>query len=384
MRQPPTSIRARLVLPLLGALCVLALLFPTGAAASRNLQIGIMDDAQVRDHRDPAFAELGSLRPEVLRVTLWWKELAPTMPANPRDPASYNWALYDDVVIRAREKNISVMFTILGTPSWANGGRARNVAPTRPGISLRDFSYAAAKHFSGLYVRGDGKLIPKVTRWTAWNEPNLPFWLKPRSFRRGQHLRALALAYARICNGVMVGVHQAGRERGIAERVACGVTAPQKKGRLSYAPITFLRAIKAARAKFDVYAHHPHPRSRTQSPTTRPRGSGTIVLGNISVLVKELTRLYGRKKLWLTEFGYQTNPPDRQMGVSRRTQARWMKTAFTIARRNPRIDMLVWFLFRDEPDLNGSRFGAPGWQSGLISVSGTRKPSFTTFRRLPR
>ncbi len=384
MRQPPTSIRARLVLPLLGALCALALLFPAGAAASRSLQVGIMDDAQVRAHPDRAFAELGELRPEVLRVMLWWNELAPARPANPRDPAAYNWAVYDDIVIRAREKNINVMFTILGTPSWANGGRNRTVAPKKPGISLRDFSYAAAKHFSGLYVRGDGKLIPSVTRWTAWNEPNLPFWLKPLSFRRGQHLRALALAYARICNSVMVGVHQAGRERGIAERVACGVTAPQKKGRLSYTPITFLRAIKAARAKFDVYAHHPHPRSRTQSPTTRPRGSGTIVLGNISVLVKELTRLYGRKKLWLTEFGYQTNPPDRQMGVSRSTQAKWMKTAFTIARRNPRIDMLVWFLVRDEPDYNGSRFGAPGWQSGLIGAAGARKPSFTTFRRLPR
>jgi hypothetical protein len=116
MRQPPTSIRARLVPPLLAALCGVVALFPPAAAGSRALQVGIMDDAQVRAHPDWAFAELGALRPEVLRVMLWWNELAPTRPANPRDPASYNWALYDDIVIRAQEKNISVMFTIFGTP----------------------------------------------------------------------------------------------------------------------------------------------------------------------------------------------------------------------------------------------------------------------------
>ena len=46
--------------------------------------------------------------------------------------------------------------------------------------------------------------------------------------------------------------------------------------------------------------------------------------------------------------------------------------------------MLVWFLLRDEPDLNGSRFGAPGWQSGLTSVDGTRrKNAFAAFRDMP-
>ena len=385
MLRSPTSRPARLVLPLLAALCAAVALFPPGAAGSRALQVGIMDDAQVRGFPDRAFAELGVLRPEVLRVMLWWNEVAPNRPANPRDPAAYNWGVYDDIAIRAKAKGINVVFTIIGTPSWANGGRPRNIAPTTPGVTLKDFSYAAAKHFSGLYTRAsDGQTIPVVSRWTAWNEPNLRFWLRPQSFRPGRYLRALAGVYARMCNSVMAGVHLAGAERHIRERVACGVTAPVRKGTLSASPITFLRAVKAARAKFDVWAHHPHPRGRDNPPTARPRQRGAVTLGNIGDLVKELTRLYGRKKLWLTEFGYQTNPPDRQVGVSRRIQARWMKTAFTIARRNPRIDMLVWFLIRDEPDLNGSRRGAPGWQSGLIGAGGARKPSFTTFRQLPR
>jgi hypothetical protein len=29
-----------------------------------------------------------------------------------------------------------------------------------------------------------------------------------------------------------------------------------------------------------------------------------------------VTRLYGNKRIWITEYGYQTNPPDEFFGVS--------------------------------------------------------------------
>jgi hypothetical protein len=52
-----------------------------------------------------------------------------------------------------------------------------------------------------------------------------------------------------------------------------------------------------------------------------------------------------------------------------------MHEAYTIARRNPRIDMLLWFLVRDEGR-------ATGWQSGLVSAAGLRKPAYFKFQRL--
>jgi hypothetical protein len=52
-----------------------------------------------------------------------------------------------------------------------------------------------------------------------------------------------------------------------------------------------------------------------------------------------------------------------------------MRDAYGIARRNPRIDMMLWFLVRDE-------LRASGWQSGLVSSGGLRKPSFFEFQRL--
>jgi Glycosyl hydrolase catalytic core len=90
-----------------------------------------------------------------------------------------------------------------------------------------------------------------------------------------------------------------------------------------------------------------------------------------------VTRLYGRKRLWITEYGYQTRPPDRTFGVTYATQANYVHQAFAIARKTRRIDMIVWFLVRDEQRLSG-------WQSGVLSTSGARKPAFRAFQTLRR
>jgi hypothetical protein len=87
-------------------------------------------------------------------------------------------------------------------------------------------------------------------------------------------------------------------------------------------------------------------------------------------------RSWGSKPVWLTEYGYQTNPPDRIFGVSLANQSRYLTQAYGIARKHPRIDMFVWFLLRDE------KRGAEGWQSGLLTASGAKKPAFAAFQKL--
>jgi hypothetical protein len=142
--------------------------------------------------------------------------------------------------------------------------------------------------------------------------------------------------------------------------------------------LAFLRAAKRAGMKrFDAYAHHPYYGSPSESPTTRPKAKTAVGLGNINDLIKELTRLYGKKRVWITEYGYQTRPPDRAFGVSYAKQAAYLRQAYAIARKNPRIDMMLWFLLRDQRSI-------AGWQSGLLTLNGKRKPAFTAFQRLPR
>ncbi len=91
-----------------------------------------------------------------------------------------------------------------------------------------------------------------------------------------------------------------------------------------------------------------------------------------------MTRLYGKKRIWITEYGYQTKPPDPIFGVSLANQAKYLTEAYGIAKKHPRIDMFLWFLLRDERQA----FIESGWQSGLLTATGQKKPAFTAFQRL--
>ena len=104
---------------------------------SSHLLVGINDEA-FSLYGDPtfAFATLKSLNTQVLRVNLYWggtkwavAKSRPTDPTDPGDPA-YDWTIYDRLVRYATQNNIKVVFSILFTPGWANGGKARTVAPT--------------------------------------------------------------------------------------------------------------------------------------------------------------------------------------------------------------------------------------------------------------
>jgi hypothetical protein len=189
-----------------------------------------------------------------------------------------------------------------------------------------------------------------------------------------------AVNYAKICNAVVAGVHAAHT----SAKVACGVTGPRgnnapRSSRPSVAPLPFLRAMKRYGAKgFDAYAHHPYPQKPTETPTTKP-GPSAITMANLSTLTKELTRLYGAKPLWLTEYAYQTNPPDRVLGVTYAKQAAYLKQAFAMGRANPRVQMMIWFLFQDDVyHQNGF-----DWESGFLTQTGRKKPSFAAFASLP-
>jgi hypothetical protein len=374
------------------ATILVAVLISAGATAGRNqsaarsFSVGIYDDGMTLANPDKGFPILHNLRAQVVRITLWWGGpigVAKTQPknaTNPADPA-YDWSAYDRAVQDAAKYNIKVLFSIVGTPTWANGGRAAKYAPTRP-IALQNFATAAARRYSGMFEpTTDGPALPAVHLWLAWNEPNNPVFLYPQ-YRKvnGRWFAQSAYSYVRICNAIWTGVHSV---QHTAAKVACGGTDPRgnnqpRSKRASISPLAFLRSVKKFNLRhFDAWAHHPYASRPTEKPTSKPnaKDKSTIILGNIGVLVKELTRLYGKKPVWITEYGYQTRPPDRTFGVAWNTQAKYLAQAYSIARKNPRIQMMIWFLVKDESRL-------AGWQSGFFTTAGKRKPSYYTFRAL--
>jgi hypothetical protein len=245
---------------------------------------------------------------------------------------------------------------------------------------LRNFAYAAASRYSGKYIPNtddfDEVYLPAVKHWLAWNEPNNPNWLQQTSGGSFVSPRS----YARICTAIWQGVHFTNFA---GERVACGATGPRgnnvaRSSRPSLAPLTFMRLTRAAGLRnLDAFAHHPYYGKPSETPATRPNGTA-VQLGNINTLISLVNKLWGKKRIWITEYGWQTRPPDRLFGVSFAKQAAYLRQSFAIARANPRIDALVWFMLRDDTNLS------IGWQSGLLTASGQRKPSFSVFSRLPR
>jgi putative glycosyl hydrolase len=353
--------------------------------ASR-LVVGFYDDAQVYGNTVWAFNQLRSLRAGIVRTTLDWSHVAkrrPVKPADPADPA-YNWTAVDKVVDEADKKGVRVLLAIYGTPRWA--GAARNRVPRRP-LDLRLFATAAALRYSGTYTVKEQenepeRTLPAVRRWLAWNEPNNPIFLRPqwKMVARKWRVQA-AYDYAKICSAISSGVHAT---RLAGQKVACGATGPRgndapRSSRASTSPLLFMSWLRrAGLRRMDAYAHHPYYGHRSEKPTTVSRSKKAVTMGNIGDLIKRVNQLWGAKtRVWVTEYGYQTNPPDRLFGVSYRNQARYMHQAVAMAKKTRRIDMFVWFLIRDEPRLSG-------WQSGVLTRRGARKPAyraFQTFRR---
>ncbi|HSC91207.1 MAG TPA: hypothetical protein VLB86_06090 [Gaiellaceae bacterium] len=323
------------------------------ADASRYARFGVQDDAWLASGAGTLEERLDLLERlgvDVVRYTIRWDQVATRRPAQPRsgaDPA-YRWGAADDVLRGLRARRIGAVVTLLGTPDWANGGRAWQVAPRR-GADFASFAAAAAGRY------------PWIRDWTIWNEPNQRRWLSPVSPRT--YVRRLLNPAHAALKGVNRG-----------NRVAGGVTAPRgNRGGLS--PVAFLRGMRAAGARLDAYAHHPYA-TRPKQETPHAGGCdhcSTITMATLDRLIREVQRAWPRKRVWLTEYGYQTSPPDRALGVSKARQARYLADASHKVYAAPYVDMLINFLVRDDRVL-------AGWQSGMFSVTGTAKPSFNAFR----
>jgi hypothetical protein len=320
------------------AIAALALALAAPAAASPYLQSGIQDDAWLRygpGTADERTEELQTLGVDVVRYTLNWRELEPRR-------GSFDWSSADEVLGALHAKRIGIVATLWGSPGWANGGRAPNWAPTS-GATFAAFARAAAKRY------------PYVKKWLVWNEPNKAPFLRPTSAR---------VYVQRLLNPAYVAIHAASR----GAKVGGGVTGPIA-GRGGISPIEFVRSMQRFHPKLDAYAHNPYPAyPRTETPFSG--GCSRCATITMATLEK-LLALTGSKRIWLTEYAYQTGDP--YLGVSRAKQAAFVAQAALRAYRLPRVDMLIQYLVRDDAEPGG-------WQSGLFTAAGKAKPSATAFR----
>ena len=313
------------------------------ASASPGLRVGIQDDAWLQfgpGTLEERVGRLDALGVELVRVTLEWRTIEATR-------GTYDWERADALLQALRQAGLTPLVSIWGTPGWANGQRGANVPPSSA-ATFATFARAAAERF------------PWVRHWIVWNEPNQRRWLSPPS----------PIVYVtRLLNPAATAI------KAVIPRasIAGGATAP-RGGPGGTSPVDFIRGMGRAGARLDAYAHHPHPLSPAETPTSGGCARcTTISLATLERLMQETRNAFGsRVRIWLTELGFQTNPPDRILGLGWGTQARYVAEAQHRAYRAAGVDVVIQYLLRDEP-------ATDAWQSGLETVSGRAKPALAAF-----
>src|SRR5579862_8001425 len=318
---------------------LLAVGAPGTASASTAIRYGVQDDAWIRYGPGTLAQRLDRLRSlgvELVRMNVDWSEVEPRP------------GVYDTVLGGLHSRGIEPVLTLLSTPRWANGGQSSNWAPTA-GATFAAFAAAAAKHY------------PYVHRWLIWNEPNQRRWLRPTE---------PAVYVDKLLNPAYAAIHRVNP----SALVGGGVTAPRAStGGVS--PVAWIEGMAKAHAHLDAYAHNPYPLDPGETPTSGGcMHCTTLTMATLPRLLADVRAAFGAKtRIWLSEYGYQTDPPDTLLGVPDSEQARYLAEAALRAYLAPRVDMLVQYLVQDDSDL-------AGWQSGLLTATGARKPSYAAFQ----
>jgi hypothetical protein len=391
---------SRRLLLLFATIAVAASVLPASASA-RGLSFGFDDglflsaEESVRQTWLDRAAETGA---SIARLDVRWSSIAPVKPPadfDATDPASagYQWGILDAAVREADARGLRVLFTVYSAPGWAEGGGRpprTELGTWNPSAdAFGEFASALATRYSGSYPdpSAPGGTLPRVRFFEAWNEPNLDTYLGPQW--RGQENSG-----ANIYRSLLDHFYSAIKVVQPGATVLGGALAPfgDEPGEARTRPVLFLRNLLCLsggrltpvscpeKARFDVLSDHPiavgAPTKSALSPldvTTPDLGRLTTVLQKAESTNRVLPA--GKKPLWVTEFWYDSNPPD-PTGVPIDQQARWYEQALYLFWKQG-AEAAIALQVRDAPE--GKSY-ASTYQSGAYFVDGSPKPAATAFR----
>jgi hypothetical protein len=317
---------------------------PSHAAPSR-FDIGFQDPLEFPEN-DPAGA-YRTAREEgahFIRLPATWGLIAGARPPNASDPNDphYDWSVIDGRIHSILSRGMQPILVLYAPAPWARPSSGRlTVNPA----DFANFAEAAARRYSG-------GAHPRIRYWQIWNEPNLKMFLDDSPSR----YRALVNAgYSAI-----KAVHS-------DSVVIAGGLAPFSDPQNQYGigPIPYMRSLFKAKISFDIWSHHPYT---SGGPNHKASLSQEASMGDLPRMRKLLlsayrsgkVRSHGAPGFWVTEFGWDTKPPD-PGGVPLAQQARWTAEAmYRMWQSN--IDTMIWFKLRDD-GFNGD-WGA-GFQGGI-------------------
>jgi hypothetical protein len=369
---------SRLASPVLAAaLC--AALSAAGAspaqAGVRPLNTGI---SNVYSNEDVAFEHVRATGSTLTLSPVRWRVIAPSqLPAswNPEDPADphYNWEFLDKWVTGAVRAGLTPVLQIRSAPTWAERcvANPQYEATCNPDpAALAAFTKAVVRRYSGTFGS-----LPRVRYWEGMNEPNLSIYFQPQ--REGGKIVSPYL-YRILVNTFYASVKSVDPSNLVLAPALGPVAVPP----LTVGPMQFTRMLLCMRGNFnphptagdceggvhfDIFDIHPYT---SGSPTHRG-GVNDVEMGDLGKLQELIAaadkahRIKGafrRTPLWITEFSYDSNPPD-PGGLAMKTLSQWIAEALDQAWRNG-VSNFMWYSLDDEvlrPDTlqSGLYFYAP-------------------------
>jgi hypothetical protein len=406
------------------------------ALASKGQLSMFQDDRSLRgsgdEMRTKTLSELDALGVDIVKTIVSWRAMAPggeTKPngfdgTNPEDYPAAAWAPYDALARDAQARGMRVLFALGGlAPDWASksGGIAGSKQPNVG--EFRQFVKAVGTRYSGSYVTGAGgnapgppppddpdlplplpmqataaqagSTPPRVNLYSVWNEPNLGNWLSP------QHKNGRPFAphhYRRLVNAADSALGDTGHG---SDGLLIGELVPFGAADNRIRPLEFLREMACVNRRYRPFrgkaarkrgcdnfravpgtglAHHPY--TLAAGPNLRPEHRDDVPIGYLPRMVKTLNRLGGKNRLerarmdiWITEFGFQTYPPDPFQTAIRKVPG-FMGKSEWLAWRNPRVASHSQYLLYDEE-------GTSSFQTGIRFAGGKAKPGVYSAYRLP-
>jgi hypothetical protein len=373
----------------------------TGGGAATPLgtlgtpEVGIEDENLIFSPQAPQFAaQWRAMGVEYVRIQAFWNAISPATnspripsgfdPSNPNDPR-YNWGPLDAAIGAVLGNGMRVMLTLNQSgPRWAS---------TEPNVITPSWKPNPTR-FAQFVTAVGRRYGQRIDRYLMGSEPNQRPFLAPQFTCRGRSCTPVAPhIYRALVNAAYPALRSAdpGAQVLIGELAPIG-SPPSRTSGLT--PLLFLqemacvdsrfRPLRAARCRGframtgNGFGYHPYVNTKT-SPTTPIRNRQLAKIGDISRLLGWLDRLTARRRLrattgrfrvYFTEFGYLSNPPNRKFGVSLPLQARYLdQSAYVVWQRRSRIKLVTQYEFNDDAF----------FQTGLRFITGQPKPSFSGF-----
>jgi hypothetical protein len=366
-----------------------------------------------------------------VRVFVPWGALAPDARSRVRpsgfdasSPAAYPstaWTPYDAIVRDAATRGVGVDLTLEGPPPlWASGAGAPPGGPYpqwRPVASdYGDWVRAVATRYSGAYKPpGAAAALPRVDYWSIWNEPNYGPQLAPQAIEKST-VEVSPLVYRSLLDAAWSALQATGHGADtilIGELAPRGITTGDNPGNFSgMVPLRFVRALycvdvsfralrgaaaatrgcpttAAASAAFRTahpglfeasgFAVHPYPQGGVPpnvATAYEPDYADLPSLPRLESTLDSAQAVYGGHKhlaIYSTEFGYQTNPPEKiARAIDPSLAATYLNWAEYLSWRDPRIASFDQYLLTDPP---GGNFA-----TGLEFADGRPKALYTAYR----